>query len=85
METITTKELHDKTGLMVARARRGESLQVLKHGRPSALLVPVAKPQDPSWSEIMADVDRLRGTDGPPLPNPVLAARRRRNYAARLR
>ena len=45
----------------------------------------VNKQADPSWDEILADVRAARAETGPTIPNPVLAERKARNYAARQR
>jgi len=37
----------------------------------------------PSWDKIMSEVRTARAKTKPPRPNPILAERRKRNYAAR--
>jgi antitoxin (DNA-binding transcriptional repressor) of toxin-antitoxin stability system len=85
MTEITSKELHERTGSVLDLVRRGQRFRVLRNGGADALLVPVNEAIDPSWDEIMADVRKARAKGGPIRPNPILAERRKRNYAARLR
>jgi antitoxin (DNA-binding transcriptional repressor) of toxin-antitoxin stability system len=85
MMEITSKQLHEQTAAMLDRAKRGQRMRVLRNGKPDALLVPADEAIDPSWDEIMADVRKARAKGGPTRPNPILAERRKRNYAARLR
>jgi antitoxin (DNA-binding transcriptional repressor) of toxin-antitoxin stability system len=85
MTTITSKKLHERTGAFLDRVKRGERFRVLRAGEADALLVPATEEIDPSWDEILAEVRRARAQGDPPRPNPVLAERRRRDYAARVR
>ena len=84
MIEVTSKVLHEQTADCLDRVSRGEHLRVVRHGQTAALLVPARETPDPTWAEIMAEVWEQ------PAPkasraNPVIAARQRRNYAARLR
>ena len=85
MTTITSKELHEQTASLLDRVKQGQRFRVLRGGEADALLVPANEELDPSWDEIMADVRKARESGGPTRPNPILAERRKRNYAARLR
>lgn len=85
MTDVTSKVLHEKTGQLLDRTRRGERFRVLREGKPEAVLLPLADQVDPSWDEIMADVRAARAEAAERTPNPVLAERSRRNYAAHLR
>ena len=53
--------------------------------KPDALLVPVTDTMDPSWDELMAEVRKAHTQSKPSRPNPVLAERRKRHYAAGVR
>jgi len=82
---ITSKQLHEQTAAMLDRAGGGQRMKVIRNGRPAALLIPANEEIDPSWDEIMAEVRKARAQGGPTWPNPVLAERRKRHYAARVR
>lgn len=82
---ITSKTLHEKTGQVLDRVRRGERFRVLRDGEPEGFLVPKAEPIDPEWSEIMAEVWAAQKDSAPDMENPILKERKARNYAARLR
>jgi len=85
MTDVTSKMLHEKTGQLLDRARRGERFRVLGDGQPDAFLIPAAEEVDPEWSEIMAEVWTAQKANDETRPNPVLRERRSRKYAARLR
>jgi antitoxin (DNA-binding transcriptional repressor) of toxin-antitoxin stability system len=85
MTEITSKELHEQTGKFLDSVKRGQRFRIVRSGVADALLVPANEDIDPSWDEIMADVRQARAKIGPARPNPILAERRKRNYAARLR
>jgi antitoxin (DNA-binding transcriptional repressor) of toxin-antitoxin stability system len=82
---ITSKTLHEKTGQVLDRLRRGERFRVLRDGEPDGFLVPLAEAIDPAWSEIMAEGWAARKQPRPTRKNPVLKERKARKYAARLR
>ena len=82
---ISSKTLHEKTGQVLNRLRRGERFRVLRDGEPEALLVPVEEAIDPEWPEIMAEVLAARKRSKPVRENPILKQRKARKYAARLR
>jgi antitoxin (DNA-binding transcriptional repressor) of toxin-antitoxin stability system len=84
-QEITTKNLHDATGKIVRAAKRGQAFSVSLDGEKSALIVPPGESPDPSWDEIMREVRAARAKGEPLRPNPILAERKKRNYAARLR
>lgn len=85
MTSITSKELHERTGAFLDRVKRGQRFRVLRGGEADALLIPVSEQVDPPWAEIMAEVRKARAERKPARPNPILAERKRRNYAARVR
>ena len=85
MTSITSKELHEQTGALLDRVKQGQRFRVLRGGEADALLVPVTGQIDPPWDEIMAGVRAARAQGKPPRPNPILAERRKRHHAARLR
>ena len=79
---ITSKTLHEKTGQVLDRLRRGERFRVLRDGEPEALMVPVEEAIDPEWPEIMAEVLAARKQAKSVRENPILKERKARNYAA---
>jgi antitoxin (DNA-binding transcriptional repressor) of toxin-antitoxin stability system len=85
MTEIASKQLHEQTAAMLDRAKGGQRMRVIRNGRPAALLIPANEEIDPSWEEIMAEVRKVRAQGAPTRPNPVLAERRKRHYAARVR
>jgi antitoxin (DNA-binding transcriptional repressor) of toxin-antitoxin stability system len=84
MQEVTIKQLHEDTGGFVDRARCGERFVVTRQGKAAGHLVPPTADDEPAWDEILSDVRRLR-EEGGSQPNPVIEARQRRNFAARLR
>lgn len=85
MTSITPKELHEQTGALLDRVKQGHRFRVLRGGEAGALLAPATGQVDPPWDEIMAEVRKARAQPKPARPNPVLAERRKRHYAAGLR
>src|SRR4030095_34467 len=85
MTSITSKELHEQTGALLDRVKQGQRFRVLRGGETDALLIPATDQIDPPWDEIMAEVRKTRAQVKSPRPNPILAERRKRNYAARVR
>ncbi len=85
MTSITSKELHERTGPLLDRVKQGQRFRVLRGGKTDALLVPATEQVDPPWDEIMADVRKARAKGRARRPNSVLAERRKRDYAARVR
>ncbi len=85
MTSITSKELHEQTGALLDRVKQGQRFRVLRGGKTEALLVPATEQIDPPWDELMAEVRRARAEGKPPKPNPILAERKQRRYAARVR
>ena len=85
MTSITSKELHEQTGALLDRVKQGQRFRVMRGGEADALLVPATDQIDPPWDEIMAEVRNARAQGKPPRPNPILAERRQRQYAARVR
>ena len=85
MTAITSKELHEQTGALLDRVKQGQRFKVVRGGEADALLVPTSDQVDPTWGEIMMEVREARAQGKPSRPNPILAERRSRNHAARLR
>ena len=85
MISITSKDLHERTGALLDRVKQGQRFRVMRGGEADALLVPASDQVDPPWDEIMAEVRKARAQPKPPRPNPVLAERRKRHYAAGVR
>ena len=85
MTSITSKQLHEQTAALLNRVKQGQRFRVVRGGEADALLIPATDQIDPPWDEIMAEVRKARSQDKPSRPNPILAERKKRNYAARLR
>ena len=85
MTSITSKDLHEQTGPLLDRVKQGQRFRVLRGGKTDALLVPATDQVDPPWDDIMAEVRNARAQGKSPRRNPILAERKRRNYAARVR
>lgn len=85
MTEISSKQLHEQTAAMLDRAKGGQRMKVIRNGRPAAWLIPATEEIDPTWEEIMVEVRKARGKDGPTRPNPILAERKKRHYATRVR
>ena len=87
MIEVTSKFVKEETKQMLDRVRRGERFKIVRDGIVEGYLVPATESIDPSWDEIMAEVRSIRARGGETRPNPVLLerARRKKNYAARLR
>jgi len=85
MTEVTSKLLHEKTGQLLDRVRRGERFKIVRDGVPDGYLVPASESVDPEWSEIMSEVWAIRAKGGTTRPNPILAERKKRNYAPGLR
>lgn len=51
MTTVTLTEFRNNASGLLTRVERGETLMVLRHGRPIAEVAPVSPPPDrpPSW------------------------------------
>jgi antitoxin (DNA-binding transcriptional repressor) of toxin-antitoxin stability system len=82
---ITSKVLHERTGKLLDRVRRGERFRVLRNGETDGFLVPASEAIDPEWPEIMAEVWAAQKRARPVRENPVLRERKARKHAARLR
>ena len=85
MTSRTSKELHEQTGALLDRVKQGQRFRVLRGGEAGALLVPATDQVDPPWDKIMTEVRKARAQQEAPRPNPVLAERRKRDYAAGVR
>ena len=57
---ITSKTLHEKTGQVLDRLRRGERFRVLRDGEPEALMVPVEAGIDPVEHQSLESVTAKR-------------------------
>ena len=57
---ITSKTLHEKTGQVLDRLRRGERFRVLRDGEPEALMVPVEAAIDPVEHQSLESVTAKR-------------------------
>lgn len=84
MTEITSEQLHEQTVAMLDRSGNGQPLKIMHNGKAAALLIPPQEDSDPSWAEIMAKVRSVRAQGGPTRPDPILAERKQRNYAARV-
>jgi len=85
MTSITSKELHEQTGAFLDRVKQGQRFRVVRRGEADALLIPASEQVDPAWDELMEDVRKARAQGHSCQPNPILAERRKRQYAARVR
>ena len=85
MTETTSKQLHEQTAAMLDRAKGGQRMKVIRNGQAAAWLVPASEEVDPSWDEIMVDVRKARLKGAQTRPNPILAERKQRHYAARAR
>jgi len=85
MTSITSKKLHEQTGALLDRVKQGQRFRVLRGGKADALLIPANEQVDPTWDELMVDVRKARAQSHSCQPNPILAERRKRQYATRLR
>jgi len=85
MTSITSKDLHERTGAFLDRVKRGQRFKVLRGGEADALLIPATDQVDPPWHDIMAEVRKARAEGKPTRSNPILAERSKRKYAARVR
>ena len=85
MTEITSKQLHEQTAAMLDRAKGGQRMKVIRNGHAAAWLIPANEEIDPAWDEIMAEVRKARAKGAPTRPNPILAERKKRHYAARVR
>ena len=85
MTSITSKELHEQTAACLDRVKQGQRFRVLRGGEADALLVPASDQIDPPWDDIMAEVRKARSQAKALRANPIVAERKKRDYAARLR
>lgn len=51
MTTVTLTEFRSHASGMLTRVEQGETLVVLRHGRPVAEISPLAREGRPSWKE----------------------------------
>lgn len=90
MKIVGLKELHELTGAIVRGVRdRGEEMVIHDRGLPVAKLVPYGANPQPTWDEILAPVwaaaQAARRQGDQVRENPVVAERKRRAHADRLR
>jgi antitoxin (DNA-binding transcriptional repressor) of toxin-antitoxin stability system len=85
MRSSTSKKLHEQTGSLLDQVKQGQRFRVLRGVKTDALLVPANDQIGPPWDDIMAQVRRVRAQATPTRPNPILAERKKRHYAARVR
>lgn len=85
MTSITSKDLHERTGAFLDRVKQGQRFRILRGGEADALLVPATDQVDPPWDDIMAEVRRARTQGKTFRSNPILAERKKRHHGARLR
>lgn len=70
MPTVTSRQLKNRTGAIIARVRKGERIVVTNHGREVALIVPVSdkpllmrehlRPFEVAWQDITSTLSRSR-------------------------
>jgi antitoxin (DNA-binding transcriptional repressor) of toxin-antitoxin stability system len=80
MKEITARQLHEHTDAMLDLAERGRVLNVIRDGRPVAVLVPANAAVDLAWDEILVEVRQARLERAQTRPNPILAERRKRQH-----
>ena len=53
MKTITLTEFRSQASGMLTQVENGETIVILRHGRPIAEVLPIGKPRDtvPSWKK----------------------------------
>ena len=79
MKTVTLTEFRNQASGMLTEVEHGETLIVLRHGRPIAQVSPIADPSDrkPSWKR-----PALRlSTKGAALSSAVLKERERESVS----
>ncbi len=69
MQTIPLSEFRANASAMIDLVERGETVRILRHGKPVAELVPVssdATPRVPSWKRVIEPLHivRLDGKTG---------------------
>ncbi len=82
MHTIPLSEFRANASAMIDRVERGETVRILRHGKPVAELVP-AKPSEaekiPSWKRPIEPLDYAR-TDGKSLAQLIIEERESASY-----
>lgn len=82
MHTIPLSEFRANASAMINRVERGETVVILRHGKPVAELVP-AKPsllkKIPSWKRPIEPLDYVR-TDGKTLAQVIIEERESARY-----
>jgi prevent-host-death family protein len=69
--SVGLRELRHHTSEVIARVRRGESIELTEHGTPVARLVPIERPERPAILARLEAEGRLR-----PAKNPGYVPRR---------
>lgn len=63
MQTIPLSEFRANASAMIDLVERGETVRILRHGKPVAELVPVtcdASPRVPSWKRVIEPLHVVR-------------------------
>jgi prevent-host-death family protein len=63
--TVGLRELRHHTSEVIARVRRGETIEVTEHGTPVARLVPFERPERPAILARLEAEGRLRRAKNP--------------------
>ncbi|HEY3760741.1 MAG TPA: hypothetical protein VGN23_03240 [Verrucomicrobiae bacterium] len=80
MSTVTAKQLHQETRVILNQLERGESLLITRNGRAIARIEPLTAAEKFDWHEVMDEVwkaqKNVRAADR--MSNPVLQERQSR-------
>lgn len=63
--SVGLRELRHHTSEVIARVRRGETIEVTEHGTPVARLVPIERPERPAILARLEAEGRLRRAKNP--------------------
>jgi antitoxin (DNA-binding transcriptional repressor) of toxin-antitoxin stability system len=80
MGTITAKQLHQETKMVLNQLEKGETLVITRNGRTIGRIEPLTVPQSRGWADIMGEVWQAQRTvkTADRVLNPVLSERQRR-------
>ncbi|HEV2695723.1 MAG TPA: hypothetical protein VG347_22740 [Verrucomicrobiae bacterium] len=80
MSTITAKQLHLETKMVLNQLEKGETLVITRNGRTIGRIEPLTAPKSRGWADIMGEVWRAQKSikTADRMPNPVLQERQRR-------